>query len=365
MCDLARELDRLGHHVAFYSFVPPWRTRPLGLRDECNRWLGPWVAPFYVAERVARHPRLQRLAAELVVDVLDRVAARSLERCDVFIGMSGIGPRVAEIARRKFGARVFVERGSRHVLSQKAILEALPRPPGSGPPVGERTVRRELHDYQSADLICVPSSQVVQSFVDEGVSRDKLFCNPYGVDLEMFPPTLAPASRRTRTIVMAGVWCYRKGCDVLVDAWRRLPGTRLLHVGAVGDAPLPTDARFEHLDAVDQRKLSAIYAQADVFALASREEGLALVQAQAVASGLPLVCTERTGGADLRALLDDPSLVEVVPPDDASAFAAALGRALERAGNTHGLREPLGAGRERPSWRAYGERYHRKLLEQV
>jgi hypothetical protein len=41
VCDLARELDSLGHDVAFYSLVPSWRTRKFGLPNRCNRWLAP------------------------------------------------------------------------------------------------------------------------------------------------------------------------------------------------------------------------------------------------------------------------------------------------------------------------------------
>ena len=61
----------------------------------------------------------------------------------------------------------------------------------------------------------------------------------------------------------------------------------------------PNSERFVHYDFVPQWRLGEFYAQAHVFAIASKEEGLALVQLQALASGLPLVCTDRTGGGDL------------------------------------------------------------------
>lgn len=362
VCDLARELYRHGHDVAFYSLVPAWRTRAVGLPDDCNRWLGPYVAPFYALVKWARTPAQQQRAWTLLNAMLDRVMARVIDRCDVFIGMSGLSTLAGQAARRRFGARVLIERGSRHILSQREILEELPRPPGAPPPISPTSIGRELSDYQLADTVVVPSRHVVESFVERGFPEERLFRNPYGVDLGMFPPTPSPSG--SPTIVTSGLWSYRKGVDVLVEAWRRLSRerrVRLLHVGDVSDAPLPRESGFEHHDKIDQLRLSALYAQGHVFALGSREEGLALVQAQALASGLPLVCTDRTGGADLRELCADPSLIEVVPHDDPWALAAALARSLERAQRATGLRDPFGAARDRLSWRAYGERYHRYL----
>jgi hypothetical protein len=41
--------------------------------------------------------------------------------------------------------------------------------------------------------VVVPSVHVEQSFLDLGFPAEKLFRNPYGVDLSMFAPTAAPS----------------------------------------------------------------------------------------------------------------------------------------------------------------------------
>jgi glycosyltransferase involved in cell wall biosynthesis len=253
-----------------------------------------------------------------------------------------------------------VERGSRHILSQQEILASIPGR-SARVPIDERTIRRELADYTVADRIIVPAEHVMRSFTERGMSRQRVFVNPYGVDLNMFPPTPAPRSNAA-TILFVGAWSLRKGCDVLTEAWRRLPGVRLLHVGSLGDAPVPRDPGFEHREAVPQFALSAEYARGHVFALASREEGLALVQPQALASGLPLVCTDRTGGEDAGRIMGPEAPVTVVPSDDPERLSQALASALERAIPRQGLRD-YGEARERLSWTAYGERYHRALME--
>jgi len=358
-CDLARELAVRGHEVAFYSLVPPQRTRRFGLPAECNRWLGPYVGPLYLLTRVALQSRYAAGLLVFMSVVLDRVTARRVEPCDLFIGMSQMSLRTIDAVRRRFGARAFLERGSRHILSQREILERLPRRRAAAPPIPDWAVHRELGEYALADVIVVPSRHAEASFLERGVPAAKLFRNPYGVDLSMFPATPAPPADAAPTIIMVGAWSLQKGCDVLTDAWRRLPrgATRLLHVGRVVDAPLPSDAGFEHREPVDQRRLTHLYAQAHVMGLASRQEGLGLVLAQALASGLHIAAAEPTGAADLQDVLDDPSAIALTPADDAAAFSAALAAQLGRARDRVGVRDLLGAARGQLTWEAYGRRY--------
>jgi len=363
LVDLARELAVLGHDPLVYSLVPPWRTRRFGLPARCNRWLGPYLAPIYAAARAAaRLPKamgLEPIASHALVAAVDAVAARLLEPCDVLIGMSGIALRVIDAAHRRYGATVFLERSSRHILSQRAILEAIP---GLTRPVPEWCVYRELAGYGLADVVSVPSSHVLESFVEQGFREERLFVNPFGTELGEFRPTPSPPG--AKTILMTGAWSRQKGCDVLVDAWRRLPaGTRLLHVGPVGDAPLPSDPDFEHVDPVPQSRLPEYYAKGHVFALASRQDGFGLVLLQALACGLPLVCTTRTGGPDLAKWVTSPSSIRAVPPDDPASLAQALEDALRASPEPGAPRDLLGVHRADTSWRAYAERYAARMVE--
>ena len=49
----------------------------------------------------------------------------------------------------------------------------------------------------------------------------------------------------------------------------------------------------------NQEKLKYFYNAADLFVLCSIEEGLAVVQAQAMACGLPVIYTTNTGGSEI------------------------------------------------------------------
>lgn len=73
----------------------------------------------------------------------------------------------------------------------------------------------------------------------------------------------------------------------------------LLHVGSIGDISFPNDVKFTHINPVDQKELHNYYKQAKIFVLPSRQEGMAMVQMQAIACGLPIVCSMHTGGKDI------------------------------------------------------------------
>ncbi len=155
----------------------------------------------------------------------------------------------------------------------------------------------------------------------------------------------SPPPHAHRHCCFVGAWSYQKGVDLLLQAREMLGDVTLLHVGPVGDAPLPTTTGFVHVDAVPQWQLRDLYAKAHLFVHASRQEGLSLVQAQALACGLPLVCSDRTGGEDLQRTLADPGWVRVVPSDDVAALAAAIRDMLPKALGQRGNARRAGQGR--------------------
>ena len=256
------------------------------------------------------------------------------------------------------GAQIWIERGSRHIISQKEILNQI----HNERPIPDWIIRRELIDYELADVIVIPSQHVEDSFVAEHVPKEKLFRNPYGVDLKMFPSTVAPNNRQ-KIVLFVGTWSLQKGCDILWKACETSCSWKLMHVGPIGDAPVPVSEYFEHIDPVPQWKLIEYFGKADVFALASRQEGLALVQAQALSAGLPLICTDRTGGEDLRNLLPNKKWVTVVPHDSEELLSQAIDVAIEQSTLTFGLRDILGPAKDCLSWSAYGRRYSSEISE--
>jgi glycosyltransferase involved in cell wall biosynthesis len=87
-----------------------------------------------------------------------------------------------------------------------------------------------------------------------------------------------------------------------------------------------------------------------------------MVLSQALASGLPVVSTDMTGGSDLRLTPALADRIAVTPVGDADAMARALQIMIDRAlaGQVPQLAD---ADRNLLSWSAYGARYARELAE--
>jgi len=357
LLDLARELDALGVEVRFYSYVPRKRAETFGLPGRCHVALLPFLFPLVALERLL--PRLfPHITERLRCWGLDIVTLLRMRHCEIFICMSGMYVHAARYAKWRYGARVILHRGSRHILSQRDILARLP----AAKQVTSFSVRRELQGYAIADKIAVPSTQVAESFAPCPEHACKLFLSPYGVDLDQFPLWTGTLPSK-RTLLFVGQWSYRKGVDILGAAVEAMDGVQLTHVGAVVDAPFPKHPRFVHYEPVPAWELKKFYGAAHVFVLASREEGLALVQCQALASGLPLVCTDRTGGSDL-ASLGLSRLIRVVPADDAGALRRALAEALDDAIDKTGVPSITETERQALSWRRYALQ-HLQLMNEM
>jgi glycosyltransferase involved in cell wall biosynthesis len=359
--DLARELHKLGHHVRFYSYVPRGRAQRFGLPDECHVSLLPLVFPAIAWQRLM--PRLMPgLCERLLYALLNHAVMMRLRPCDVFICMSGIYLEAARFAKQRYSAAIWLHRGSRHILSQYEILTAIP---GAERP-SLLAIRRELAGYALADRIVIQTAHVEESFRRDATAYGKLFRNPTGTSLSMFPVRPNKLARELFSLLYAGIWSLQKGCDILAEAVIQVPGVQLTHVGALGDCEFPfRHAQFIHVDPVQQPELATFYSKADLFVLASRQEGLSAVLVQALASGLPLVCTDRTGGADLAHTPALAARITVVPHDDTDALARAINSWRDRWRAGESLAPLSDPDREKLSWAAYARRYSDELLARL
>jgi glycosyltransferase involved in cell wall biosynthesis len=237
-------------------------------------------------------------------DLFDRFAAKRLRHCDLFVGWSSFCLNSLEKAKR-LGALTIVERGSSHIEYQRDILATeyekyglkaqLPHP---------RIVEKELEEYETADYISVPSLFAKRSFLEKGFPESKIVHVPYGVSLSQFKPV--PKEDDVFRVIHCGSLSLRKGCHYLIQAFveLNLPNAELWFVGTVTDEIKPFLNKHNHpkiklFGHQPQSRLNWFYSQSNVFTLLSIEEGLAMVQAQAMACGLPLICTTNTGGEDL------------------------------------------------------------------
>lgn len=351
MLDTARELEKYGHEVRFYSFVTDRRAQQFGLKKKCNRSLFFFAIPYLVWMKLFG---FGGWGTYLYFRLCDWFIAYYMEPCDVFIGQSPMHNYSIRYAKRKYGAKTILERGTSHVLSfienQKDIPNFHPFP--------SVQLKYDLEGYNYADYISVGAEHVRDSFIANGFGKDKIFLNNYGFDEAQFHPT---SCTNEFDIIMVGAWSYRKGCDRLQEAIR-LNRYRMLHVGSKTDLDIDKSIK-EITDVGVQPQMSLVryYSKAKIFVLPSREEGLALVLLQAVACGLPIVCSAHSGGRDIRKFVDKPEFIIETKNDSVSELCDCIERALLIAKDNSGIRNYAGEGFSEVSFGGYGRRYNNFL----
>jgi glycosyltransferase involved in cell wall biosynthesis len=215
----------------------------------------------------------------------------------------------------------------------------------------------------------------VQGVVVTSAATARLVASDYGVPAERItvarpgsdpaPPAQGGKDGVVR-LLSVGAVVPRKGFDVLMAALATLPDlswrltivgdrTRDRHAAARLDADIARHAfenRVTALGAVSPQRLAALYAEADMFVLASRFEGYGMAYAEAIAHGLPVIGTN--GGAIPDTVPPDAGLL--VAPGDSEALAQVLRRVIGDAGLRRRLADAARAAAPKlPTWRQSAE----------
>lgn len=217
-------------------------------------------------------------------------------------------------------------------------------------------VRKALMGCQQVFSVSAALRQIA---LDMGVPASKVEVVGNGVDAHKFRPLDRQTSREALGIpsgvpvlVSVGGLVERKGfhrvIDVLPELVQQHPDLQFLIVGgpsAEGNNRAELEAQVarlelgQHVRFLGTRKpedLSAVLSAADVFVLATRNEGWANVFLEAMACGLPVVTTDVGGN---REVVCRPELGAVVPFGDACALRDALQHALGHAWDGRVIRQ--------------------------
>jgi alpha-maltose-1-phosphate synthase len=301
--DLGRQLLRLRHGLELFTTNP---------RAKVDSDLRPYVRthsrfriPFAVATRLGLGRHVYWLDELLLKDFGSWVAENiDASWSDVFHGLDSTGPAAGR--RIKQAGKLWVcDRGSTHILTQKKLIVEEHRAWRLSPPkFAPERLERCVAEYEESHAITVPSHFVKRSFVENGIDGERVFVCPYGVDLSEFRQ--APKQDDVFRVLHVGQINARKGIGYLLEAVEPLARSGRVEVwltGAINADVQPLLDRyrgvFEYKGIWPRNELWRLYSQASVLVLASIEEGLALVQAQAMACGLPVIATTHTGAEDL------------------------------------------------------------------
>jgi glycosyltransferase involved in cell wall biosynthesis len=212
-------------------------------------------------------------------------------------------------------------------------------------------LRRAL--VRRADAVIGMGAQARAALLSLGAAPERIFDAPNAHDAESFERALARCDRarlrralrervgaRERVALVAGRLIPLKGLRELLAAWGELPAERraswtLLFVGsgpevqridACAAAAEPGEiARLPELPAQD---MPALYASCDLLAFPTLGDPWGLVANEAMACGLPVLCSTRAGACDELIDRSDAGNGFAVDPLDPAELQRVLGAAL-------------------------------------
>ena len=228
-------------------------------------------------------------------------------KIDILVAWSGSAEKsFKKINLLKKNIIKILERGSTHISFQNKILEEeFKKLRIDKIPIDKRIIEKEIREYNLSDYIFVPSAFAKKTFIENGINEKKIIKVPYGTNLDEF--YAEENISKQFTIISTGHISVRKGSLYLLEAFSELnlDDSKLLMVGNIEKDLFPFLKPFflnpniifqKH---VNQKKLRSFYNNSNLFVTSSLEEGLAVVQIQAMACGLPLICTPNSGGEEL------------------------------------------------------------------
>ncbi|MFF1908820.1 glycosyltransferase family 4 protein [Kitasatospora sp. NPDC058218] len=368
---LSRELARLGHHVDVIG------SQPYPVLDEVE---GPGSVrlvelpslDLYRADDPFRTPGLAEYRGP--VDVLEvatmrtggfpepltfslrarRYLALHKGRYDVVHDNQTLGYGLLGLARHGFPLVTTIH----HPITVDRQLEL-----DAAPSLGRRLSLRRWYAFTRMQrrvaarldhIITVSGTSKREIAEHLGTAPGAISVVPIGADTRLWSPSDRVARVPGRIVTTSSADVPLKGLVHLVEALAKVRTERDAHLVVVGKpqkehGPVAEAVRrfgleqfIEFRHGLTDDELVDLYRSAEVACVPSLYEGFSLPAAEAMATGTPLVAT--TGGAIPEVAGPDGETCLAVPPGDAGALAAALGRLLD----DPRLRGTLGeAGRER------------------
>ncbi|MFD2161659.1 glycosyltransferase family 4 protein [Paradesertivirga mongoliensis] len=236
---------------------------------------------------------------------LDYASYKWANQSDAFIYYRTDGYKTTQRLRKEGSSTLCVmEEVNSHVEFANEILEEEYKSLGlKGRYYKESDYDLRLKTYEISDCILCPSEFVRSSFITKGFSPERLLKVNFGFPAIEIADQVKPVNETFRVLYVGQIH-YRKGLRYALEAFKKLkhPKKEFIIVGpstlvtGLENITVPDGVTFT--GSLKGEDLKDQYRNASVFILPSLEEGLALVQGEALAFGLPVLITTNTGGAD-------------------------------------------------------------------
>ena len=261
---------------------------------------------------------------------LDKASYQSAKESDAFIFYRTEGYTTTKRLKKENAKTICImEEVNSHVDNQYSIMQEEFKSLGHGKypeKIPDHTMRLKM--YEIADYILCPSEFVKKSFIDKGFSPDRLLKVNFGFTAPMHAGQVPVIGMKDCfRVLYVGQLHFRKGLRYAIEAFKQVkhPNKKFVIVGpksgitGLEQLQIPDDVIFT--GTLKGEELNNEYRKASVFILPSLEEGLALVQLEALSFGIPILITTNTGGDDI---IQDGVQGFIVPPRNVEALKEKL-----------------------------------------
>ncbi len=354
---LAKALEEKGYLDTIFTSYPWYSLKDTGVSKKRIKSL---ITKEALERGLYRIPSVMTgsIVSHYINNIFDWQVARRIRPCDIFVGWSCFSLYTLRKIRRLSPSKVIIERGSCHIETQQSILKE------EGERLGIKTglpcraiVEKELREYEEADCIFVPSALAKNAFGDRNVPVDKVVQVALGVDTQRFKPI--PKDDRKFRIIFIGLSIV-KGLHYFLQAIDELK-IKDMEVWLIGG--INEDIRsflskysssFRHLGIIPHRELYKYYSQGSLFVNFALEDGFALALLEAMACGLPVICTYNTGAKDI---VRDGVDGYILPTQDVEALKEKIAYFYQNQNRAREMGEQARLGVESNfTWGHYGQR---------
>ncbi len=237
----------------------------------------------------------------------EQIPDADIKEVDVVIGFDTSSWILAERCK-KLGVKFILDVSIGHPLSKEIIYKNLfsdyPKWKEQILPKEKIHIEEEAKEMLLADLIVVPGTFVKQTLLENAVPAQKIKVNQFGTITDQFRNDITNKQNAVHKIrfLFMGSFTARKGLPFLLDAWTQMDTSNAeLVMAGYGEIPdgiiIPPNVINRGVVAKDERK--ELFYSCDVFVFPSFFEGLAQVQIEAMAAGLPVIGTKNSGAEDI------------------------------------------------------------------
>ncbi len=244
----------------------------------------------------------------------DRIAAKLLQQFDGKYGIDVVhcwpsGSLETLKAANGLGVTSFLERPNAHtrfaceVVASEYEKLGLPLPHRNSHSYRVGRVEREEEEYARADKLLCPSSFVEKSFLEKGMSKEKLNLHHYGYNPTTYFVDTSRNGNLPFSVAFVGLCCPRKGLHYALKAWLSSDASNTGHFYICGRFAsdryrASLGDMIEHPSVHEMgfvTDIATVLRRCHILMLPAIEEGSALVTYEARACGCVLLVSDAAG----------------------------------------------------------------------